>query len=37
MGYEQDFVMFDNSYQLIIQKAMNKSIEEAQNYKRKIS
>jgi len=37
MGYEQDFVMFDKSYQLIIQKAMNKSIEEAQNYKRKIS
>jgi len=37
MGHEQDFVMFNNSYQLIIQKAMNKSIEEAQNYKRKIS
>ena len=37
MGHEQDFVMFNNSYPLIIQKAMNESIEEAQNYKRKIS
>ena len=37
MGHEQDFVMFDNSYPLIIKKAMNESIEEAQNYKRKIS
>ena len=37
MGHEQDFVMFNNSYPLIIKKAMNESIEEAQNYKRKIS
>jgi len=37
MGHEQDFVMFNNSYPLIIQKAMNESIEEAQNYKRKIA
>jgi len=37
MGHEQDFVMFDNSYPLIIKKAMNESIEEAQNYKKKIS
>jgi len=37
MGYEKDFVMFDNSYPLIIQKAINESIEEAQNYKRKIA
>jgi ubiquinone/menaquinone biosynthesis C-methylase UbiE len=37
MGHEQDFVMFNNSYPLIIRKAINESIEEAQNYKRKIS
>ena len=36
MGYDRDFVMFDGSYLKILQKGMNKSLDEAMKRMRTI-